>query len=276
MPQQVAELDRLFQALSDPTRRAVVERLGDGPAATTELARPFAMALPSFLQHLDVLEKAGLVTSTKEGRVRTFRLTPEALQDAEDWMTSHAHALGAPPRPVRRIRPNPEGERVVTTKSITEHLIDPTLDLVLEREVDVPPHLVWAVWTTPEHVLKWFAPKPYETIECEIDLRPGGLFRTVMRSPEGEIMDNGVGCFLEVVENRRLVWTAALGPGFRPTDSDFPFTAIITMEPSGSGTKYRAVAVHGSKDLRDQHDEMGFHEGWGAALDQLVELVKGF
>jgi uncharacterized protein YndB with AHSA1/START domain len=164
----------------------------------------------------------------------------------------------------------------VTTKTITEHTIDPTLDLVFERVVDVPPSLVWAAWTTPEHVLKWFAPKPYETIECEIDLRPGGLFRTVMRSPEGEIMDNGAGCFLEVVENRRLVWTAALGPGFRPTDSDFPFTAIITMEPSRSGTKYRAVAVHGSKDLRDQHNEMGFHEGWGAALDQLVALVKDF
>ena len=88
-------------------------------------------------------------------------------------------------------------------------------------------------------------------------------------------MDNGAGCFLEVVDNRRLVWTAALGPGFRPTDSDFPFTAIITMEPSGSGTKYRAVAVHGSKDLRDQHDEMGFHEGWGAALDQLVRARQG-
>ncbi|MET1002337.1 MAG: metalloregulator ArsR/SmtB family transcription factor [Acidimicrobiia bacterium] len=88
MPQQVAELDRLFQALSDPTRRAVVERLGDGPAPTTELARPFAMALPSFLQHLDVLEKAGLVTSQKAGRVRTYTLTPEPLQEAEDWMTN--------------------------------------------------------------------------------------------------------------------------------------------------------------------------------------------
>ena len=86
MPQQVADLDRLFQALSDPTRRAVVERLGVGPAATTELARPFAMALPSFLQHLDVLEKAGLVASTKEGRIRTFKLTPRALQAAEEWM----------------------------------------------------------------------------------------------------------------------------------------------------------------------------------------------
>jgi DNA-binding transcriptional ArsR family regulator len=88
MPQLVAELDRLFQALADPTRRAVVERLGRGPTATSELARPFDMALPSFVQHLDVLEKAGLVTSKKEGRVRTYRLTPQPLQAVDDWMTT--------------------------------------------------------------------------------------------------------------------------------------------------------------------------------------------
>lgn len=88
MPQQVADLNRVFQALADPTRRAIVERLGRGPAATSELAAPFPMALPSFLQHLDVLTKVGLVTSRKEGRVRTFRLTPRPLQVVEDWMTT--------------------------------------------------------------------------------------------------------------------------------------------------------------------------------------------
>jgi len=88
VPQQPATLDRLFQALADPTRRAVVERLGQGPAATSELARPFAMALPSFLQHLDVLERAGLVSSAKAGRVRTFQLTPRPLEVVEDWMTT--------------------------------------------------------------------------------------------------------------------------------------------------------------------------------------------
>ena len=88
MPQQPATLDRLFQALADPTRRAVVERLGRGPAATSELARPFAMALPSFIQHLEVLERAGLVSSAKAGRVRTFQLTPQPLDVVEDWMTT--------------------------------------------------------------------------------------------------------------------------------------------------------------------------------------------
>ena len=88
MPQQSAVLDNLLQALADPTRRAVVERLGRGPAATSELAGPFAMALPSFLQHLGVLERAHLVRSTKEGRVRTYRLTPQPLQSVDDWLTA--------------------------------------------------------------------------------------------------------------------------------------------------------------------------------------------
>jgi uncharacterized protein YndB with AHSA1/START domain len=156
----------------------------------------------------------------------------------------------------------------------SEHTIDPNLDLVLEREVDVPPHLVWAAWTIPEHVVKWYAPKPYETVECEIDLRPGGIFRAVMRSPEGRLMDEGAGCVLEVVENRRLVWTAALGPGFRPATSDLPFTAIITMEPVGAGTRYRAVAVHGFTETKTAHEKLGFHEGWGAALEQLVAMAR--
>ncbi|KAA0235862.1 MAG: hypothetical protein JJLCMIEE_02065 [Acidimicrobiales bacterium] len=157
---------------------------------------------------------------------------------------------------------------------MTYDVIDPALDLVLERDIDVPPELVWRCWTEPQHLMQWFTPKPYETVDAEMDVRPGGIFRVVMRSPEGEDMDQGAGCYLEVVTNRRLVWTGALGPGFRPTDGDFPFTAIITMEPSASGTRYRAVAVHGSPELKARHEEMGFHDGWGAALDQLIELAK--
>ena len=88
MPTDVMELDDLFQALADPTRRAVVERLGRGPASTSELARPFAMALPSFTQHLAVLERCGLVASAKAGRVRTYRLSPERLDAAEHWLAS--------------------------------------------------------------------------------------------------------------------------------------------------------------------------------------------
>lgn len=85
-------LDLVFGALADPTRRAVVERLGIGPGSTSELAKPFAMALPSFIGHLDVLVRSGLITSRKQGRVRTYELAPERLRDAEAWLAEqHAH-----------------------------------------------------------------------------------------------------------------------------------------------------------------------------------------
>jgi DNA-binding transcriptional ArsR family regulator len=87
MPNQFGPgLDRVFHALADPTRRAVVARLCSGRAAVTELAEPFDMALPSFLQHLKVLEGSGLVRSEKTGRVRTYEVVPEPLQAAEGWM----------------------------------------------------------------------------------------------------------------------------------------------------------------------------------------------
>ena len=79
-------LDQVFQALADPTRRAVLQRLSGGSASTLELARPFDMALPSFTQHLSMLEKCGLVKSRKAGRVRTYELAPKRLQSAEDWI----------------------------------------------------------------------------------------------------------------------------------------------------------------------------------------------
>jgi len=79
-------LDPLFQALADPTRRGVVEELAHGDRSVSELAEPFDMALPSFLQHLRVLEASGLIRSTKRGRVRTCELVPDALGHARDWM----------------------------------------------------------------------------------------------------------------------------------------------------------------------------------------------
>lgn len=147
MPQRSAdELDLVFHALADPTRRAVIERLGRGPTGTSELAQPFPMALPSFIQHLDVLERSGLVASLKQGRVRIYRLTPTPLQTAQDWMS-----------------------------------VQPRVS---------------------------------------------------------------------------------------------PFTAIISLAPTASGTRYTAVAMHADADGCAQHADMGFIEGWGATLDQLVELAK--
>ena len=86
VPNQSVRLNRVFKSLADPTRRAVLERLSSGPAAVSELAGQFKMALPSFSQHLDVLEGCGLVKSRKSGRVRIYQIAPRSLKPAELWL----------------------------------------------------------------------------------------------------------------------------------------------------------------------------------------------
>lgn len=160
--------------------------------------------------------------------------------------------------------------------------LNPKLDLTFERIVDVPRALIWRAWTTPEHLKPWFCPLPWRTIDCEIDLRSGGIFRTVMLSPEGKEFPN-LSCYLEVVENERLVWTNALLPGFRPAPVsthpsegtlEFFFTATIQLASHGAGTRYTAIVRHGDEAGCRQHAAMGFQEGWGIALDQLVAYAS--
>jgi DNA-binding transcriptional ArsR family regulator len=90
--QTTAPLDHVFQALSDPSRRVIVERLSDGPASVSELAAPLPMSLPAVVQHLHVLEESGLITSEKVGRVRTCRIEPAAMQPVERWIDERRRA----------------------------------------------------------------------------------------------------------------------------------------------------------------------------------------
>ena len=133
----------------------------------------------------------------------------------------------------------------------TNRIPDPELDLVFERTLDIPREKIWDAWTKPELILEWFTPAPWKTVDCEIDLKPGGTFRTVMQSEEGQSFDH-LGTYLEVVKNERLVWTDTLGPGYRPGKEPF-ITAIITLETHGKGTKYRAVVLHKDIETRKKH-----------------------
>ncbi len=217
-------IDHVFRALSDPTRRDVLERLSKSPASVSELAAPFKMALPSFVQHLRILEDSGLVRSHKTGCIRTYQLAPKRLKLAEDWLSRQRSllcvcVLGTPPRPTRQLFAYPEGERRPMRVALIKP--DPKLDLVLDQCRRCPTRkkkkLVWAAWTTPEHLRHWFVPKPWTITDCEVDLRPGGLFRSVRRSPEGQEFPN-IGCYLDIVPNERMIWTDALLPGYRPSE----------------------------------------------------------
>jgi uncharacterized protein YndB with AHSA1/START domain len=166
--------------------------------------------------------------------------------------------------------------------------LNPKLDLALQRIVDVPKELVWRCWTEPALLLPWFCPLPWKTIACEIDLRPSGIFSSTMQSPEGVIMPTNMGCILEVIPNQRFTWTSALLPDYRPSltlekcgseNQGFMFTATITLEDcktaSGTlGTRYTATVRHADEAGCKQHADMGFEAGWGAALDQMVAMIK--
>ena len=158
--------------------------------------------------------------------------------------------------------------------NVAEGPFNPELDLELVLHTDIPVEALWRGWTEPELLTKWFTPAPWVTALAEVDLRPGGGFRTVMQSPEGEQHDQE-GCFLVIDAPHRLTWTTNLCGGYRPTTSDLGVTATIelTEDPSG-GTIYKATCMHDTAEARARHEEMGFAPGWTAAFEQLVALMR--
>ena len=148
--------------------------------------------------------------------------------------------------------------------TFTPHPVNADLDLELVRDVPVSPQAVFEAWTDPVSIKQWFAPRPYSITLCEIDLRPGGGFRTIMNDPDGEQMMDGTSCYLEVTPNERLVWTTALAADYRPQTSDLPFTAILELVDNGrGGCTYRAIAVHQDPGRRQAARRDGLPRGLG-------------
>lgn len=146
-------------------------------------------------------------------------------------------------------------------------------ELVLERILDATPEQLFHAWTEPELMKQWFAPKPWTTVRIENDVRAGGGSLVVMRSPEGQDMPCP-GVYLEVVPNRKIVFTDAYTAGWVPSQKPF-FTGIVTFEPvEGGKTRYTARALHWTAEDRETHEKMGFHEGWGQCAEQLAEVAK--
>jgi uncharacterized protein YndB with AHSA1/START domain len=152
--------------------------------------------------------------------------------------------------------------------------IDPTLDFAIERFIDAPTRLVWEALTKPEHLKEWYMPKPWGRVSrAELDLRPGGIISIDIAVGEGREVPN-VGCVLEVVPMKRLVWTSMLFPGYRPAVfDDIPITAIMTMETVGTGTRYVFTALHRNEADLETNKTSGFYEGTVIAVDQFVEHV---
>jgi uncharacterized protein YndB with AHSA1/START domain len=145
-------------------------------------------------------------------------------------------------------------------------------ELVLTRTIHAPREKVFRAWTDPDLLKQWFAPLPYTTPAAQMDVRPGGSSRIVMRAPDGTEMPNR-GVYLEVVPNERLVFTDAYTKAWEPSEKPF-MTVILTFEDDGGQTKYAARVRHWTVADRETHEKMGFHQGWGICADQLAALVE--
>ncbi|NRP71942.1 hypothetical protein ILFOPFJJ_02835 [Ensifer psoraleae] len=144
-------------------------------------------------------------------------------------------------------------------------------ELVLTRLIDAPREKVYRAWTEADLLKQWFAPLPWTTPNAELDVRPGGSNRIVMRSPEGQDFPN-FGVYLEVVPNEKLVVTDAFTEAWKPSEKPF-MTVILTFEDEGGKTRYTARVRHWTTADREAHEKMGFHQGWGQCADQLATLT---
>ena len=151
---------------------------------------------------------------------------------------------------------------------------NPKLDFAIERFIDAPPSLVWEALTKPEHLKEWYMPRPWGRVSrAEMDVRPGGILSIDIAGADGQDSPN-LGCILEVIPMERLVWTSMLFPGYRPAVfDDIPITAIMTMEPRGSGTRYVFTALHRDEAELETNKSSGFYEGSEIAVDQFVAHV---
>jgi uncharacterized protein YndB with AHSA1/START domain len=147
-------------------------------------------------------------------------------------------------------------------------------ELLLTRLLDAPRRALWRCWTEPALLKQWFAPAPYTTPVAELDVRVGGASRIVMRSPEGQDLPF-LGTYLEVVPERKLVFTDAYTEDWMPKTSGAPFmTVIVTFDDEDGQTRYTAKVRHWNAADKEAHEKMGFHDGWARCAEQLAALAR--
>jgi uncharacterized protein YndB with AHSA1/START domain len=150
-------------------------------------------------------------------------------------------------------------------------MTDEIHELTLSRLIDAPREALWRCWTEPELLKQWFTPRPWTTPVVETDVRPGGSSYFLFRGPEGEEFPNR-GVYLEVVPNEKLVFTDAYTKAWEPSAKPF-MTGTITFADEGGKTRYTATVRHWTAEDKANHEQMGFHEGWGKAADQLAAVA---
>lgn len=145
-------------------------------------------------------------------------------------------------------------------------------DLFLSRLIDAPRDAVYRAWTDSALLEQWFCPKPWTAEVIYNELRPGGASLIVMRGPNGEEF-NTPGVYLDVVPNEKLVFTDAFTSAWEPSGKPFMVAEVRFTDEDGK-TRYEAHVRHWSVADREEHEKMGFHDGWTQVTEQLARLVE--
>lgn len=149
-----------------------------------------------------------------------------------------------------------------------------TTNLILSRVLKAPRALIYTCWTTPEHMVHWFMPKPHFVTDITIDLRPGGRFDSTMHV-DGAVFPSQ-GCVLDAVKDRRFAFTDLMIAEFQPVATPgLGFTATIDLTDDEGGTLYHVTARHRTIEDTARHEAMGFSVGWGIVADQLDAYALG-
>lgn len=149
----------------------------------------------------------------------------------------------------------------------------PEFELVLSLVLDAPRENVFRCWSDRALLKQWFAPRPWTISSVEMDFRGGGASTITMKSPEGQEFPNP-GVFLEIVPNQKIVMTDAFTEGFIPTGKPFMVAHVSFEDTPGGKTKYVARAMHWNEETKQEHEKMGFHQGWGQCAKQLEDLAR--
>jgi DNA-binding transcriptional ArsR family regulator/uncharacterized protein YndB with AHSA1/START domain len=246
-------LDRAFSALSDPTRREILQRLASGPATVSELAHPFDISLPGLLKHVRILEDAQLVITEKQGRTRRCRLGPEQLDDAAQWIATYRRRWEGR---LDRLEGYLDRKRERTAVS---H------DLKLERLYDAAAEVVFDAFTDPQAQKELYADAPDWIVQAECDLRVGGRW-TIVFGPPGATPARETNVFEVVDRPRRLVYRSTMT---MPDGSSLDTGMEVTVVAEGGRT--RLTIVQSGFPTAEARDE--FAGGWASILDGLGRAI---
>ncbi len=245
-----ANLDRVFHALAHPARRAIVRQLGRGAKNVGQLAAPLRMSLPAASKHVRVLEAAGLLQRSIQGRTHVCSLAPEPLAAADRWLRGTSPCGTSDSTSSKRSMP-------LTARRLDDRYAITPITRTISAESDE----VFRVFVEPDLLVRWFAPSDCRCVEAETDPRVGGVHRNVVEAPDGS-RHTTVGELLEFVPGRRLVMTWRYQGPRGPEGGESIVT--VDMEPEDRGTT--TLTLHHDQ-LASAIDAAGVQEGWRQMLD---------